>query len=92
MPTRQRGYRPAKRLAAVGAAVLIALLPAMAEAVVGPGLEATGWREVPNPNKAENTFSAGPDGAIEVVSRDSVSTLFKPVDVDLKLVLFGREL
>ena len=47
------------------------------------GLEAAGWRELPNPNKPENTFSAGPDGAVEVVSQDSVSTLFRPVEVDL---------
>jgi hypothetical protein len=59
------------------------LLSTDAAAVIGPGLEAAGWRELPNPNKAENTFSAGPDGAVEVVSRDSVSTLFKPVEVDL---------
>ena len=64
--------------------LLLALIPESAGAVVAPELEAKGWRELPNPNKQENVFSAGPDGAIEVVSDDSVSTLYTPVEVDLK--------
>jgi Protein of unknown function (DUF3047) len=58
--------------------------PGLAGAVVAPELEAEGWRELPNPNKRQNTFRARPDGAIEVISDDSVSTLYKPVDVDLQ--------
>jgi hypothetical protein len=56
----------------------------MAGAVVGPELEAQGWREVPNPHKAENAFREGPEGAIEVVSENSVSTLYRPVDADIR--------
>jgi Protein of unknown function (DUF3047) len=63
--------------------LLVALAPGIAQAVVDADLEAKGWREVPNPNKKENVFRAGADGAIEVVSSDSVSTLYTPVDVDL---------
>jgi hypothetical protein len=64
--------------------LVLILLPRMAGAVVAPELEAEGWREVPNPNKSENTFRRGPEGAIEVISDSSVSTLYKPVDVDLQ--------
>jgi hypothetical protein len=84
MARRDLELSPARRAAFGLAALLLPfLLPASAQAIVGPGLEAAGWRELPNPNKPENTFSAGPDGAVEVVSQDSVSTLFKPVEVDL---------
>ena len=62
--------------------LLFGLAP-MAGAVVGPELEAAGWRELPNPHKAENVFRRGPEDAIEVVSEDSVSTLYRPVAVDL---------
>jgi hypothetical protein len=57
--------------------------PELARASVGPELLAAGWREIPNPNKAENEYSAGPEGAIEVVSSNSVSTLYRPVDADI---------
>ncbi len=74
----------ARRLAALAALVaLLSLAPGIADAVLTPGLEAKGWHELPNPHKSENRFSLGQDGAIEVASRDSVSTLYKPVDVDL---------
>jgi hypothetical protein len=63
--------------------LLFGLAPGMAYAVVGPELLAKGWRELPNPHKAENVFSRGPEGAIEVVSEDSVSTLYRPVAVNL---------
>jgi len=63
--------------------LLLALMPGSALAVVGPELEAAGWRELPNPHKQENVFSRGPEGAIEVVSKDSVSTLYRPVEADL---------
>jgi hypothetical protein len=65
-------------------ALALTLAPGMAAADVGPELQAQGWRELPNPNKAENTFRAGPDGAIEVISNESVSTLYRPVNVDLE--------
>ena len=68
---------------AAGLGLLLIFAPGLAQAVVAPELEAKGWREVPNPNKKENVFRAGPDGAIEVVSDDSVSTLYTPVEVDL---------
>jgi Protein of unknown function (DUF3047) len=57
--------------------------PEMARASVGPELLAAGWRELANPNKAENAYSAGPEGAIEVVSSNSVSTLYRPVEADI---------
>ncbi|HYZ25691.1 MAG TPA: DUF3047 domain-containing protein [Geminicoccaceae bacterium] len=63
---------------------LLALVPGMAQAVVGPELQAAGWRELANPNKAENAYRAGPDGAIEVVSKDSVSTLYKAVSANIR--------
>jgi hypothetical protein len=63
--------------------LLLALAPGSARADIAPGLEAAGWRELPNPNKKENVFGLTPEGAIEVVSADSVSTLYQPVDVDL---------
>ncbi len=74
-----------RRPALLGPALvlLLSLAPGIARAVLTPGLEAQGWRELPNPHAAENHFSLGPDGAIEVASKDSVSTLYKAVDVDL---------
>ena len=75
----------ARRRAALAALVLLlGLTPGIAWAVLTPQIEAESWRELPNPHKAENHFSLGADGAIEVVSKDSVSTLYKPVDVDLR--------
>jgi hypothetical protein len=68
----------------MAALLLPALAPGVAQAVVAPELVAKGWRELPNPNKPENVFSAGPGGAVEVVSRNSVSTLYRPVEVDLE--------
>jgi hypothetical protein len=64
--------------------LLLILAPRGAQAVVGPELRAEGWREIANPNKAENAYSATPEGAIEVVSRNSVSTLYRPIDANLK--------
>ena len=71
----------AKRLALV---LLLGLAPGAAEAIVGAELEAEGWRELSSPNKTENAYSVGPDGAIEVVSDNSVSTLYRPVDTDIR--------
>ena len=68
---------------AAGLGLLLIFAPGLAQAVVAPELEAKGWRELPNPNKKENVFRAGADGAIEVVSNDSVSTLYTPVDVEI---------
>lgn len=72
--------------AVFGLALLVALTlgPGVARAVVGPKLQAEGWRELSNPNKAENAYRAGPDGAIEVVSTDSVSTLYRPVNANIR--------
>jgi DUF3047 family protein len=64
--------------------LLVALAPCLAQARVGPKLQAQGWRELANPNKAENAFSASPEGAIEVVSHNSVSTLYRPVEANLR--------
>lgn len=77
---RNEQFTATLRLALV---LLLIVAPGMAQAVVEPGLQAQGWRELPNPKKAENTFREGPDGAVEVVSGNSVSTLYKPVDVDV---------
>lgn len=80
------GKHRTERCASTLRLVLVLVLtfaPGMARAVVEPGLQAQGWRELPNPKKAENTFRQGPEGAIEVISNDSVSTLYKPVDVDV---------
>jgi hypothetical protein len=63
--------------------VLLTLAPGTAQAVIAPELEAEGWRELPNPNKEENVFGLTAEGAIEVVSRDSVSTLHTPVEVEI---------
>jgi hypothetical protein len=76
---------PGYRLSGCAAAALalLLLMPASGAAVVAPALQAAGWRELPNPNKAENVFEAGPDEAIEVISQGSVSTLYRPVAVNL---------
>jgi Protein of unknown function (DUF3047) len=66
------------------ALLVLILEPGVAWAEVGPGLQAEGWRELPNPNKAENAYRAGPEGAIEVVSNNSVSTLYKPVSENIE--------
>ena len=79
----QRRHRPDQGVR-VALALLFALAPGMADAVVAPELLAEGWRELPNPDKKENVFRLTPDGAIEVVSEDSVSTLYKPVEVDIR--------
>jgi Protein of unknown function (DUF3047) len=63
---------------------LTALAPRMAEARVGPKLQAQGWQELANPNKAENAYSESPEGVIEVVSNNSVSTLYRPVEANLR--------
>jgi Protein of unknown function (DUF3047) len=80
------GQSRAGRCADLGLALaaLLALAPGMAQAEVGPELQAEGWRELANPNKAENAYRGGPEGAIEVVSKDSVSTLYKPVSADIR--------
>jgi Protein of unknown function (DUF3047) len=69
--------------AALALIPLVMLAPEMAQAVIAPELEAQRWRELPNPHKKENVFSLTPDGAIEVVSNDSVSTLYQPTEVDI---------
>jgi hypothetical protein len=74
-----RGARCAKALVA-----LLTLAPAAATARIDPELEAAGWRELSNPNKAENAYTVTPEGAIEVVSNNSVSTLYKPVDASIQ--------
>src|SRR5262245_57302498 len=66
------------------ALVLLTLAPGTAQGLVGPELQAEGWRELTSPRKAENAYRAGPDGAIEVVSENSVSTLYRPVDVSIE--------
>ncbi len=77
--------RPGLNRSTVLAAILLLAPPhGIAAAVVGPELTALGWRELPNPNKAENTYALGAEGAIEVRSENSVSTLYRPVDVDLR--------
>ncbi len=79
---RGRSYGVAGRLAL---ALFLALAPGTARAVIDPELEAAGWRELPNPNKAENAYAlVGPEGAIEVRSENSVSTLYRPVEVDIR--------
>jgi Protein of unknown function (DUF3047) len=74
------------------ALALPGLAASAALAAVAPNLEAAGWRELANPNKAENTYSVGPDGAIEVASKNSVSTLYKPIraDIDARPILAWR--
>jgi hypothetical protein len=62
---------------------LLMLAPEIARAVIAPELEKEGWREIPNPNKKENVFGLTPEGAIEVISNDSISTLYQPVEVDI---------
>ena len=86
MPRLDHDHRQSRpRVATCLAAALIAVLaPRPGGAIVAPELQAEGWRELPNPNKKENVFRAGADGAIEVVSKDSVSTLYTPVDVDIE--------
>lgn len=76
----------AERYADLGLALvlLLSLAPGTARAVVAPELRAEGWRELSNPNKAENAYRPGPEGAIEVVSQNSVSTLYRPVDANIK--------
>jgi hypothetical protein len=64
--------------------LVLTLAPGLVGAIVAPELEAEGWRELPNPNASENTFRLGPEGSIEVVSNDSVSTLYKPVEADIR--------
>ena len=64
--------------------LLLILAPRIADATVGPKLQAQGWRELANPNKAENAYRADPEGAMEVVSNNSVSTLYRPVEANLR--------
>jgi hypothetical protein len=64
--------------------VLLTLAPGVAQGAAGPELKAEGWRELASPRKAENAYRAGPDGAIEVISNNSVSTLYRPVDVSIE--------
>ena len=84
MRDRDRNRHGLNRSTVLAAILILALPPGIASAVVGPELQAAGWRELPNPNKTENTYALGPEGAIEVVSRDSVSTLYRPVEVDIR--------
>jgi hypothetical protein len=83
MPRPADDRRQPRAAACLAATLLLVLAPEMAGAVVAPELLDKGWRELPNPNKQENVFSVGAEGAVEVVSRDSVSTLYRPVAVDL---------
>ena len=83
MNERREGCRRWRCALPVAAILWLGLAP-LAGAVVAPELLAEGWRELPNPNKPENVFSVGPDGAVEVVSRGSVSTLYRPVAIDLE--------
>jgi hypothetical protein len=83
MRERDRNRHGLTRSTVLAAILLLAPPHGIAAAVVGPELTALGWRELPNPNKAENTYALGAGGAIEVRSADSVSTLYRPVDVDL---------
>jgi hypothetical protein len=76
-------FRAERRAGLLALSLLLILAPAIAEAVLTAGLKAEGWRELSIPNTAENHFSLGQDGVIEVVSNDSASSLYKPVDVDL---------
>jgi Protein of unknown function (DUF3047) len=83
MPEQARDRRHSGLVAVpVAAALLLALAPVVG-AVVAPELTAEGWREVPNPNKKENVFGLTPEGAIELISNDSVSTLYRPAEVDI---------
>jgi Protein of unknown function (DUF3047) len=75
----------ARRRGRLGPALLLLLLlaPRPGQSAVAPELQAQGWREIANPDKAENAYRTGPQGAIEVVSENSVSTLYRPVDTNL---------
>ncbi len=79
--SRDRAWRP---WAGVALVLLLSLAPGIAWAVLTPQLKAQGWRELLNPHKPENHFRLGRDGVIEVVSDDSVSTLYRPVDINLE--------
>ena len=83
MPERRPGRRQWRGALPLAAMLLIGGTP-MAGAVVAPELLAKGWRELPNPNKPENVFGLAAEDAVEVVSRGSVSTLYRPVAVDLE--------
>ncbi len=76
------GDRRRRRL---GPAFLLLLLfaPRPGQTTVDAELQAQGWREIANPDKAENVYRAGPEGVIEVVSQNSVSTLYLPVEADV---------
>ncbi len=76
------GDRRRRRL---GPAFLLLLLvaPRPGQTAADAELQAQGWREIANPDKAENVYRAGPEGVIEVVSQNSVSTLYLPVEADL---------
>ena len=92
MHEHREDFRAAGWAAVLMLVPLLTLAPGMAQAVIAPELEAEGWREVPNPNKKENVFGLTPEGAIEVVSKDSVSTLHRPagVDIDERPILTWR--
>ena len=69
MSSRLQEKEPGARAALVALALLVSLAPAMAGAELTAELKAQGWRELAIPNKADNHFSLGQDGVIEVVSR-----------------------
>jgi Protein of unknown function (DUF3047) len=78
------GWAKRRACLCLALALPLTLAPRLAQAAAAAELQAQGWRELASPNKAENTYSASPEGAIEVVSRNSVSTLYRPVDANLR--------
>jgi hypothetical protein len=64
--------------------LLSTLDPRVARAAASLELQAQGWRELASPNKAENAYTTSPQGTIEVVSSNSVSTLYRPVHAKLR--------
>ena len=79
-PARPSGQRRAR----LALALLLMLAAPAAQAGASAELRAQGWRELANPHKAENAYRLGSDGAIEVVSQASVSTLYRPVATHLR--------
>ena len=71
-------------LGRVCAIVLCLLVGFSALAGTDEALLAGGWSDVLFDGKAPNRFQAGDDGAIAVISENSVSLLQKPLSVDLE--------
>jgi hypothetical protein len=73
-----------RRLAWLAAA--LAATPAAAETLpAGPDLAALGWEVFTFSGRAPDRFIGHDDGTIEVVSRNSISALYLPVEADLAL-------